>query len=425
LTNSHPGGGRPHGGAFRERLGVGLALAALLGALALFAFVLILSVELLHQDERPGGPSPLSPVQITGAEETVFSWRHDACEPRDIPDLPARAFRNARGDVQLIAPHYINRRFTGPDLRQLRHPCPPVMTSGYDPDPAAYNDREWIAAPFSPDGRTVYALVHNEYQGNQHPGRCSSGQYQRCWYNSITLAVSRDGGRTFTDAAPPPGHLVASSPYPYEPDSGPYGLFSPSNIVFNKGDDYYYALLRAEDYGAQQIGVCLIRTHTLSDPTSWRAWDGSAFRTSFVNPYAAGDISPRAHVCRPVAPNEIVNMNQSLTFNTYLDKWLLVGVSQDTVPGRGPVSGVFYSTSDDLIDWSRRRLIRETELGWTYKCGDPNPVSYPSVIDPDSPSRNFDTSGRSPYLYFTRFHYSNCTQNLNRDLVRVPIRFTK
>ena len=50
---------------------------------------------------------------------------------------------------------------------------------------------------------------------------------------------------------------------------------------------------------------------------------------------------------------------------------------------------------------------------------------YGSVLDPDSTSRNFETSGRHPYLYFTRLHYKACVQTLDRDLVRVPIQFSK
>ena len=43
------------------------------------------------------------------------------------------------------------------------------------------------------------------------------------------------------------------------------------------------------------------------------------------------------------------------------------------------------------------------------------------MIDPKSTDRNFQTVGGTAYLYFTQFHYSNCEQTLDRDLVRVPI----
>ena len=109
--------------------------------------------------------------------------------------------------------------------------------------------------------------------GDKHVGRCPSGDRQACWYNSITLARSTDGGRTFSQRAPP-GHLVASVPYPYEPDAGPFGLFGPSNIVYRAEDQHYYALIQAQRYGAQRAGTCVIRTARLDRPGAWRAWDG-------------------------------------------------------------------------------------------------------------------------------------------------------
>ena len=60
---------------------------------------------------------------------------------------------------------------------------------------------------------------------------------------------------------------------------------------------------------------------------------------------------------------------------------------------------------------------------WTYQCGDEDPINYPAVLDPKSPTRNFSITGQRGYIYFTHFHYSNCTPTLNRDLVRVPFEF--
>jgi hypothetical protein len=399
--------------------GLALAALALAGAIGLFVVAIVLSFEVLNGDQA-GGPSRLAPVQVAGAEETVFSWNSDRCADDDLPDLPARAFRDDRGRVVLIASHFSNRRFVGPELGQLEHPCDVVMNSRFDADPAKYADHEWLAAPYTDDGRTVYSLVHDEYQGQTHPGRCPSGVYLKCWYNSITLAVSRDGGRTFSHAGTPPAHLVASVPYRYEPDAGPFGYFAPSNLVLNQNDGYHYAMIRTEQHGAQPSGTCVMRTQTPADPRSWRAWGGARFDVSFVDPYADAGFNPTDHVCAPVSTPEIGTMVESLTYNDYFGKWLLVGTSQD-----GRETGFFYSLSDDLVHWSRRKLVRKAELTYTFQCGDSTPVSYPSVLDPASTSRNFDTTGRTPYLYFTRFHYDNCTQTDNRDLVRVPIRFSK
>jgi len=49
-------------------------------------------------------------------------------------------------------------------------------------------------------------------------------------------------------------------------------------------------------------------------------------------------------------------------------------------------------------------------------------LAYPSLIDPDSPSINFDIIGASPYLYFTRI---NRMDPLDFDLLRVRIQLSK
>ena len=124
--------------------------------------------DLAAQVEYPG------PVNILGPEEIVFDWSADSCEEVDIPDAPARAFRDADGNVQLIATHYINRRMIGDNINVVQRDCNVIMDSDLDTDPSQYNDHEWLMAPYTLDGTTIYALVHNEYQGDT-------------WYNSITL----------------------------------------------------------------------------------------------------------------------------------------------------------------------------------------------------------------------------------------------
>jgi hypothetical protein len=45
---------------------------------------------------------------------------------------------------------------------------------------------------------------------------------------------------------------------------------------------------------------------------------------------------------------------------------------------------------------------------------------YPSIIDHNDTTANFEVAGRTPYLYFTRFN----DPYLDRDLVRVPMTIT-
>src|SRR4029078_8400183 len=126
------------------------------------------------------------------------------CEPRDVPDDPAHAFRDARGDVHLISSHYVTHKDVGPELNTVQHRCPVSMKSTYNSNPSRYADKEWLFAPYTTDGTNVFALIHDEYHGDDFPGRCPTGVFDRCWYNAVTLARSTDGGTTFRHALPPP-----------------------------------------------------------------------------------------------------------------------------------------------------------------------------------------------------------------------------
>jgi len=392
-------------------------LLLLISGAATFVAVLVT----VTGDTELGRPS----VRVASAEEVVFRWSRDACEPSDAPDLPVRAFRDSSGQVQMTISHFRNRRLTGSDFDRLRHPCEVSLGSHGNPDPGRFDDREWIAATYTDDGRTVIALVHNEYQGHRRPARCPSRRYFSCWYNSVTLARSEDGGRTF-EHAPSPEHLVAAPLYPYRPETGPVGVLSPSNIVFNRRDGHYYSLAHVRRFGAQPEGTCVLRTPTPSRAGSWRAWSGAAFDRRMASPYSPTRTPVANRVCEPVSEREIGGVPQSLTYNTYFDRFLLVGRAGAWDPRRRRVVwGFYFSLSKDLLHWTERRLIMETEFAETYRCGDRNPYNYASVIDRRSRSRNFATSGRRVDLYFTRFNYERCRQTQNRDLLRVPIEFSK
>src|SRR5262249_45967970 len=158
---------------------------------------------------------------------------------------------------------------------------------------------EWIHSVYR-EGGVVHALIHNEFHDpiapNCSPGNSSPGN--PCWYNSISYASSADGGHTFTHAMPP-GQLVAPPPVTWDPQGPPpaHGYFNPSNIVLGQ-DSFFYSIFMAIDRAASQQGLCVMRTKTLSDPTSWRAWDGSGFNLQMTDPYT----TPPAPMCTIVVP---------------------------------------------------------------------------------------------------------------------------
>jgi hypothetical protein len=384
-------------------------------SLALVALVLFLQLATV---DSVRAAAPHSQVRVAGKPQVVFDWSEEACLSGTYPDLPARAFRDYRGRVQLLLSHYVNYRLIGPSLDRLRVDCDPVLASAEDPRPAAFADREWIASLFTRDGRTIWALVHDEYQGNLHPGRCPSRSYYRCWYNAVTLARSDDGGRSYRLVRDGPRRLVGPPPFRYRPDLGMRGVFAPSNVVRGR-DGALYTLVRVRDLSGRR-GVCVLRTPSIASPLGWRAWDGVGFRVSLRNPYRSA--GRRRIPCELVESGHIAEMGDSLTYNRALRRYLLVGLSQ-SAPGRvGQVGrGIYYSTSIDLLHWSPRVLVAPAVTRHDHGCKAPAAIAYPSVIDPASRSRTFATSGAHPFLYFTRIRYEHCRLSEDRDLIRVRL----
>lgn len=370
-------------------------------------------------------PAPTPPeivLSIVGDEEVVFDWTVDRCEDDAIPDLAVRAIRDADENVQLYLGNTSGYRMVGPDLNTVEPECTAVSRSTLDADPAQFTDNEWLASLHTEDGETIYALVHNEYQGHRHAGQCPQRDYYPCWFNAVTMKVSTDGGESYSYVAEPPGHLVASLPLTYEAGLGATGLRAPSNIITGP-DGFFYSFLNAAGVNSTPQWVCLMRTDSVADPTSWRFWDGSGFEGSFINPYTETTDTPAAHECKPLDQPDIGHaLNDSVTYNTVLDRYVLIGVSADQIDGR-EVWGWYYSFSTDLIDWDRRKLLVEMPLPWTVNSpGSDLSYLYPSLLDPDSTSRTFDTTDLAAYIYMTRNNAGHAS--LDRDLVRVPVEFS-
>jgi hypothetical protein len=374
-------------------------------------------------------PAPLptlvtrSRIVVTGPEQIVFDWTTDQCEPEHIPDSNARAYRDAEGRTQLKIGHYVTYRMIGPSLDEVATDCSTVqLRSDYDSDPSQFNDSEWIGAPYTLDGETVYAVAHNEYRGDTHagarPGQCPSGQRLACLDTSLTMMVSTDGGDTFDDILPPPNHLIATLPYQYLDDTVPSGVRHPSNIIRGP-DDFFYLFGNVSDQPDEQQWVCAMRTEDLADPSSWRFWDGAEFAGVWKNPYL-DPVGPDADKCAPLAlPQLSGTLNEGVVFDEQLGLFVIVGVATHPTSSV-PHWGVYYSTSENLIDWTLRELLLELPI--EAAVADPvndTSFAYPSIIDADSPSLNFETSDGEMYLYMSRFNFGG--GSLDRDLLRWPI----
>jgi hypothetical protein len=368
--------------------------------------------------EPPVVPVILADITfILGTPEVVFSYRADRCDVMDLPDMTARAVRMSDGSLVLYSGNAPRAYASfGPDFGSLKRSCVPTLVSDDDPTAPSFSNQEWLSTVYR-QGGVYHAIVHNEYHDPVHPN-CRQGDTSPanpCWYNALTYASSGDG-RTFNQP-PAPQHVLAGPPQRWDPSGGrapgPYGYFAPSNIV-RRNDGLYYAMfftIPDRDTPTRR-GSCVMRTANLADPSSWRAWDGTGYTLAMPSPY-----SPEAtgQACAIVLPHGI---DGSLTYNTYLDRYIYVGATGAQVDGV-VTCGFLYALSQDLLTWTPPRVLKEAPVPFP-PCGTGLPMGrehYPSLIDHADTSTNFEYTGRTPHLYYMRYN----DNALNRDLLRVPL----
>ncbi|MCB8821409.1 hypothetical protein [Microvirga rosea] len=355
-----------------------------------------------------------------GPVETVFDWSRDACVKSHVPDASARAFRSADGEVRLTISHNDNRTLVGASLDALKPSCELVYQGRGSARLSDFDDLSWIGSVYTSDGRTVYALAHTELRGERTPGQCPAGRYSACLLNTITGLVSHDGGRRFVPASSQVPPMVATLPYTYPTDrNARVGYANPSNIIERGG--WYYAFIFADGYREQRRGNCLIRTNNLDDPTSWRAWDGRDFSVSFIDPFRSRVDHTGQHVCQPVAPNVIGRLIGGIV--KIRDSDTVMAVFGDKRPGEDghEIEGIYTSTSQDLVTWTKPVLVTEVQLLWDKSCQNPEAFFYPSLIDPAAQTLSYEDFGTRGYLYLTRYQLAKCKVTWDRDLVRVPV----
>ncbi len=189
----------------------------------------------------------------SAAETTLFDWSQDACARWDIPDTPARFWREETG-VAMIAGSESSRISRGPSpfaLERVLRTSPmraatmrtrAIMTTG----PGSIRSGRIGTAGSRP--WPMWSITGT----GMAPAR--AGTYMACWRNSIIALESRDG-RSFVRSLGPP---VAALPEVYDSaQTRRSGYFNPSNI-FSDGR-FLHVFVFAEAYGAQARGACLLR----------------------------------------------------------------------------------------------------------------------------------------------------------------------
>lgn len=349
--------------------------------------------------------------------ELLYAYRQDACDSHDLPDIPARAFRDADGKIRLLATNYVHRALVGDGFATLAKRCDVLYRPSQIGEPALYDDKAWIQAVYTLDGRTVHALLSADFHEYRHSTRCPFGSdTNKCWYNAITAAVSTDGGQTFRPALPPPAHYIAGPPVRYDINAGrSIGFFTTSNIVAHRGH-YYTLVYTGGGFGGQRRGACLLRTANLDDPSSWRAWDGKGFGHRFIDPYRASPAAAPGPGCAPVSPAVFGGPVRSLLRHEASGTFIAVMLAA------APARGVYYSVSTDLIDWTAPIPLMPAPTRAEVKRGMNRDaavaIDYPSIIDHASPGRNFEFIVAEPYLYYVDLPARNGKLTGERRLMR-------
>ncbi|MFC1727588.1 LamG-like jellyroll fold domain-containing protein [Patescibacteria group bacterium] len=363
--------------------------------IGLLLFLVIVFLEVGFGPLYAQGPDFSVDVNLV---EVIFDWNTQRCNDSDIPDSPVRAFIDDSGNVQFIGSFYQTRRFIGDNLTDVNHECEMIFRSHVNADPEMYDDYEWIRALYTFDGQTIYGLDHNEYHGYAH-SNCYQQDLNNCWWNSVNLIKSTDSGQSYSHL-PAPSHNIINSPVEFNPNNtqGNVGYFHPSNIIEKNG--YYYSLLEVHN-PPQPQKTCLMRTTQagMDDPQSWRLWDGVGFSADVGKTNCTGLVN------KPYSTH--------LSYNTYFEKYLTFDCNWNT-------RQCHYALSDDLINWSQTQVL-PLPVGF-------DPCAYGTLVQPGVEGRNFEQTGRSPWLYYVQCDDNSCSPGcgtVSQDLRRSRLRFNK
>eukprot|EP01084_Bolivina_argentea_P234223 394316_1 len=366
-------------------------------------------------------------ANVTSSPEIVYNWTSQHCPNGvapyqwDVPDAPVRAYKqNSKNITWLLASVNLGSRANfelNEDLTisQANHSCDVYYNSTNNHNVSMFSDREWIYAPYiMPNSDTVYSLVHQEFHGwsDVPPDQQCTDPFPACWYNVLTTVISNDGGLSWKYILPPPKHLSAALPYKYFYNQPMFGWRSPSNILFNSKDKYYYATTTTAAYSLQKGGTTVMRTNDLSVPSSWKCYNGTSKQFDVeigIDPYTAKNYIIEDHICTIVTNASY----PTLLWSEYYNKFMMVAQEH------GQAQGFSFTLSDNFINWDEWSLIRKG-----YHNNQTYHEIYPSFIDPNCNSLNYDCVGKNGYLYWVVARGKiNGTDTIVRDIYRQHVEF--
>lgn len=420
---------------------------------AVFAVLALLqTLSAYATDALPTVPQ-ISGVRVTGQPVLVFDHLKDKQESNHLPDIAAGAWKRSDGVVCITISHFENYRMCGRDIEHLTSDPKKILSSistASDIVESHYNYHHWLSAPYTLDGRTIYALVHSEWYACLLNDDCSKPSAVRSalsrnnqlnsWVNAVTSFKSDDGGATWSPNGLNDAHVVAKEGLYWTGSaalsSGLYhkalnhtGLMTPSRLI--KEGDYYYSIAslihrdftRLDSTTGQakvdKYGYVLIRTADITRPSGWEAWS----RDDVFSPIEKG----RYNTYRPQKNGITLNASQpQIIYDTNAKVYVAI------FPLHGDLGPIYFMTTSSLANplWSDAVEINGTG---TYKI-DPRSLqinsacnkgfgasNYISLIDSHSAGLNFEFTDGDPWLFYV-VNPARCGgNNLARDMYRIQL----
>jgi hypothetical protein len=406
----------------------------------------------------PRQVSGIAGIHVIGDPILVFDHRTDKRDPLHLPDIAPTAWKEADGTVNVLVSHFENYRMRGPDLEHLTS-FPNIIydsqSQSQDLVESHYNYHHWLAAPYTFDGRTIYALAHSEWYACLSVGDCattttptntSSGSYQlNSWANTINAMVSSDGGATWNLNGVDADHVVADESFHWTNSAAlaatvyrraldHTGLMQPSRILAEAGYFYSIAFLVHRDFSrldpatgqapTDKYDWVLMRTRDLTRAAGWEAWvAGSSFTP--LNTHAFTAFSPRKNGASVnAAPPQIIYDANTRTY-------ILIFVPYDWRQTNG--GPIYYITTPSLANpsWSEVASIDGTAaLNINPRGGTPQTAcaagfedaNYVSIIDSHSDGLSFEKTDGDPWLFYVFNPATTCGgSNLDRDVYRLRL----
>ena len=261
---------------------------------------------------------------------------------------------------------------SSPESLTLQNSSPVLEPSGQITDP--YEGYIGANTVLECNGERV-AFYHAEYHQIGVPAFPDAPPPYHATMGRATAPL----GTTVFSPDNPSWFVTASQAANYNPNKLAYG--AGGGAIFD-GGDYYYLYYYDWD-GDQGVHVARACADTCGEGSTWRKWTGSAFDAATFSSDFLQPSGPSSVIVPATAAG--FDAFTVVSYNTYLDSYLMVSATEE---------GIALRNSADGIHWSERVQVLEhvSSADSTMR------ILYPSVFDAETWSRN--ETGRTLKLVY-------------------------